>query len=76
MSEGRLEELSIMSLGAGGGCVGPRQFMCTPASARDSLACGIMRIVIRARTLGSYAFNYSLGGFCEPTRRGLRCEPE
>jgi hypothetical protein len=42
----------------------------------NSLACGIMRIVIRARTHGSYAFNYSLGGFCQPTRGGLRCEPE
>jgi hypothetical protein len=42
----------------------------------NSLACGIMRIVIRARTYGSYAFNYSLGGFCQPTRRGLGCEPE
>jgi hypothetical protein len=46
----------------------------TPASPRDSLAFGIMRIVIRARTHGSYAFDYSLGGFCQPTRGGLRCE--
>ena len=31
---------------------------------------------LRARTHGSNAFDYSLGGFCQPSRDGLRCEPE
>jgi hypothetical protein len=35
-----------------------------------------MRIVIRARAHSSHPFNYSLGGFCQPTRGWLRREPE
>jgi hypothetical protein len=31
---------------------------------------------LRARTQGSNAFDYSLGGFCQPSRGGLRCKPE
>jgi hypothetical protein len=31
---------------------------------------------LRARTHGSDAFDYSLGGFCKPSPDGLRCEPE
>jgi hypothetical protein len=31
---------------------------------------------LRARTHGSNAFDYSLGGFCQPSPGGLRCEPE
>ena len=31
---------------------------------------------LRARTHGSDAFDYSLGGFCKPSHGGLRCEPE
>ena len=31
---------------------------------------------LRTRTHASDAFDYSLGGFCQPNRGGLRCEPE
>jgi hypothetical protein len=31
---------------------------------------------LRARTHESDAFDYGLGGFCHPSRGGLRCEPE
>ena len=31
---------------------------------------------LRARTHGSDVFDYSLGGFCNPSHGGLRCEPE
>jgi hypothetical protein len=31
---------------------------------------------LRTRTYGSDAFDYSLGGFCQPSRGGLRCKPE
>jgi hypothetical protein len=31
---------------------------------------------LRTRTHGSDAFEYSLGGFCQPSPGGLRCEPE
>jgi hypothetical protein len=31
---------------------------------------------LRVRTHGSNAFDYSLGGFCQPSGGGLRCEPE
>jgi hypothetical protein len=31
---------------------------------------------LRARTHGSDAFDYSLGWFCQPSRGGLRCEPD
>jgi hypothetical protein len=31
---------------------------------------------LRTRTHGSDAFDYSLGGFCQPSRGGLCCEPE
>jgi hypothetical protein len=31
---------------------------------------------LRARTHGSDAFDYSLGGFCKPSHGGLHCEPE
>ena len=35
-----------------------------------------LEINLRARTHGGGAFDYSLGGFCHPSRGGLRCEPE
>jgi hypothetical protein len=31
---------------------------------------------LRARTHGGDAFDYSLGGFCQPSHGGLRCKPE
>jgi hypothetical protein len=31
---------------------------------------------LRTRTHGSDAFDYSLGGFCQPSPGGLRCKPE
>jgi hypothetical protein len=31
---------------------------------------------LRARSQGSNAFDYSLGGFCQPSRGGLLCKPE
>ena len=31
---------------------------------------------LRTRTQGSNGFDYSLGGFCQPSPGGLRCEPE
>jgi hypothetical protein len=31
---------------------------------------------LRARAHGSDGFDYSLGGFCQPSRGVLRCKPE
>jgi hypothetical protein len=35
-----------------------------------------LELNLRTRTHGSSAFDYSLGGFCQPSRAGLLCKPE
>jgi hypothetical protein len=35
-----------------------------------------LELNLRARTHGSDPFDYGLGGFCQPSPGGLRCEPE
>jgi hypothetical protein len=44
-----------------------------PASGETFVA---LEMNLRARTHRSDAFDYSLGEFCQPSRGGLRCEPE